>query len=279
MRPSGPVFPYQKVERALQQQSLAYQSADPFPHIVLNDFLEPEILRDIAREFEDTGKDWIPYVHLNERKMGRSEYAGFGPAMQAVVDDLGSPRFIRFLGELTGQDDLFLDPELSGGGFHATPRGGYLNIHTDFRAHPHRAEWERVVNLLIYLNEGWEERFGGSLELWDEDVRSCRTKIAPAFNRAVIFTCSEKSFHGYPDPLECPEGVIRKSIALYYYRARANPGRAHPTTYRARPGDPPFKRLLIAAENVLLSLYHRARMRLKFSDRVGGRIAKFLKFK
>ncbi len=279
MPPSGPLFPYHKVERSIENLSRSYQTSEPFPHIVMDEFLDPGALRGVAREFEEQDKDWIPYVHLNEKKMGRSDYAGFGPAMRSVVDELGSPRFIGILGTLTGEDDLFLDPGLLGGGFHATGRGGYLNIHTDFRAHPHHAEWERVVNLLIYLNEGWVQRYGGALELWDAEVKTCAAKIAPAFNRAVLFTCSERSFHGYPDPIDCPEGVIRKSIALYYYRVRKKSGTVRPTSYRARPGDPRIKRWLISAENVLLHLYHRARMRLKFSDRVGGRIAKFIKFK
>ena len=35
----------------------------------------------------------------------------------------------------------------------------------------------------------------------------------------VIFTTSNVSFHGHPDPLQTPEDVTRKSIALYYYTA------------------------------------------------------------
>jgi hypothetical protein len=39
----------------------------------------------------------------------------------------------------------------------------------------------------------------------------------PSIGRCVIFKTDADSFHGSPAPLACPEGVTRKSIALYYY--------------------------------------------------------------
>jgi hypothetical protein len=33
----------------------------------------------------------------------------------------------------------------------------------------------------------------------------------------AIFSTTDKSYHGHPDPLQCPEGMSRKSLALYYY--------------------------------------------------------------
>ena len=33
----------------------------------------------------------------------------------------------------------------------------------------------------------------------------------------AIFSTTDFSYHGHPDPLNCPENRSRKSIALYYY--------------------------------------------------------------
>ncbi|HEX5694602.1 MAG TPA: 2OG-Fe(II) oxygenase, partial [Arenimonas sp.] len=39
----------------------------------------------------------------------------------------------------------------------------------------------------------------------------------PIFNRAVIFNTRSDTFHGHPAPLLVPDGVWRRSIAMYYY--------------------------------------------------------------
>lgn len=33
----------------------------------------------------------------------------------------------------------------------------------------------------------------------------------------VVFSTTDFSYHGYPDPLQCPPSRTRNSIALYYY--------------------------------------------------------------
>ncbi len=75
----------------------------------------------------------------------------------------------------------------------------------------------RRLNLLLFLNEGWREEWNGDLELWDREKRGCEVRIAPDAGRAVLFETSDTSFHGHPAPLACPDGVSRRSIALYYY--------------------------------------------------------------
>jgi hypothetical protein len=62
----------------------------------------------------------------------------------------------------------------------------------------------------------------------------------PYFNRCVVFSTTSTSFHGHPEPLACPEGHTRKSIALYYYskdRPADQLGGEHNTLFKARPGE------------------------------------------
>ncbi|MEG0760416.1 MAG: 2OG-Fe(II) oxygenase [Chryseobacterium sp.] len=48
-------------------------------------------------------------------------------------------------------------------------------------------------------------------------MTKCETKISPRFNTLAMFSTTSNSFHGHPDPLNCPENRSRKSLALYYY--------------------------------------------------------------
>ena len=48
-------------------------------------------------------------------------------------------------------------------------------------------------------------------------MRECKQKILPSFNKLVIFSTTDFSNHGHPDPIDCPSNISRKSIALYYF--------------------------------------------------------------
>jgi Rps23 Pro-64 3,4-dihydroxylase Tpa1-like proline 4-hydroxylase len=149
-------------------------------------------------------------------------------------------RFVNFLEKLTGIEGLITDHTLNGGGLHQILRGGKLDIHADYNYHP-ITQLDRRLNVLVYLNENWHPGWGGNLELWNKDMSSCEKSIEPFFNRVVIFSTNDDSFHGHPDPLECPETESRKSIALYYYtngRPESERSAPHSTLFKRRPCDP-----------------------------------------
>ena len=50
-------------------------------------------------------------------------------------------------------------------------------------------------------------------------MKECKQKILPSFNKMVIFSTTDFSNHGHPDPIDCPSNISRKSIALYYFSA------------------------------------------------------------
>jgi Rps23 Pro-64 3,4-dihydroxylase Tpa1-like proline 4-hydroxylase len=111
------------------------------------------------------------------------------------------------------------DPHLLGAGVHLVKRGGVLQIHSDFNWAEH-LEAHRRVNMFIYFNPGWQEGWGGALELWNAACKEKVCEYAPLFNRMVVFNSRSDTFHGHPHPLECPENIFRKSIAMYYYTAK-----------------------------------------------------------
>lgn len=202
----------------------AYRSADPFPHAVIDGLFRDADLDRIVAEFpapEET--EWMRFDSPHERKLGFfHEYSTISANVRAFLDAMNGFEMLLFLEALTGIEGLIPDPYFGGGGLHQIEPGGFLKIHTDFNVHP-KLKIDRRVNMLIYLNRDWQEEWGGHLELWNREMTECRQRIAPLFNRTVIFSTGESSWHGHPQPLASPEGVRRKSVSLYYYTAPREP--------------------------------------------------------
>lgn len=257
-----------------KSQAPHYQSADPYPYAQFDHFLESWAAAKARDAFPAIGDEgWIHYLHVNEKKHGLNKMDRIPPFLQDVIRALNSEAFVRHLSELTGIPGLLPDPSLEGGGLHQSRRGGFLNIHADFTVHPHRRNWRRRVNVLVYLNDGWEPEYGGDLELWSRDMKACVQKISPVFNRCVIFNTDEDSYHGLPEPIQCPEDMTRKSIALYYFTEEAEAPRKKATNYRARPGDG-LRAIWIYLDKKALHLYNVIKGRLGINDDLISRILK-----
>lgn len=267
----GPVLDLTHYERELEDMAARYRRAEPFPHIVLDDFLAPEAAAAAIAEFPplDPGQ-WNNYLHTNERKFSNTDPSTWGPTLREILDELNSPEFVTFISQLIGVEGLIADPTLEGGGLHQSTAGGFLNIHADFTVHPHRRTWQRRANLLLYLNDGWDPSYGGDLELWSADMKTCVKKVAPVANRVLIFSTDATSFHGHPEPMHCPPGVARRSMALYYFTEEVDP-LVRSTEYRARPGDGAHS-VMIYADTQLLRAYDWAKRRFGVSDQTAGKI-------
>ncbi|MCO6492356.1 MAG: 2OG-Fe(II) oxygenase [Phaeodactylibacter sp.] len=260
------IIDLEKWKATFREHASSYQQAAPYPHARFDGFLEPWAAREAMNAFpkvKDQG--WIHYVHVNEKKHGLNKMGLIPGFIREVIAALNSDEFVAALSELTGIPGLKADPTLEGGGLHQSQRGGYLNIHADFTVHPHKRTWRRRVNLLVYLNEGWLPEYKGDLELWSRDMKQCVQKISPVFNRCAIFNTDEDSFHGLPDPIECPEDMTRKSIALYYFTEEDKAPRARATNYRARPTDG-FKALFIWLDKQAVNVYTKVKGALGIND-------------
>ena len=216
-----------------------YEAAVPFPHVVLDDFLPPATLDGVLAEFPSPASaGWFRFDSDRERKLAAAGGELLGPITRHVFAQLNGSAMLDFLGQLTGIDGLVPDPHLFGGGLHQIERGGFLEVHADFNLHPVTRLYRRL-NLLLYLNREWNPVWGGELELWNRTMSECEVSIVPLFNRCVILNTTDHSFHGHPEPLMCPAGVTRKSLALYYYAREPDPSdstlNAHNTLFQPRP--------------------------------------------
>lgn len=193
--------------------------ADPFQHVVLDDFIDPAQVRAINAQWPS---DWTKEDGRFNRKWSSN---ALPTAAKAIADAIG----VALVEDAVGIAGLFPDPDLFGAGLHCIPAGGFLKMHVDFNGHP--KGWHRRANVLIYLNEEWRPEWGGQLQLglWGHSKR-----IDPIGGRCVIFETNDQTWHGHPEPLKCPEHIQRRSLALYYYTAEPPQGALHTTIYRKR---------------------------------------------
>ncbi len=242
MEPNKPPYflSLRHLQELAKENAHKYQNAEPFSHIIFDNFLPPEVLDRVLQEFpKPTGYEWNEYTGAMEnKKLASKDYNKIPPYIRFVLDQLNTSPFVAFLEKLTGINGLIPDPDYDGGGMHQTKKGGHLGMHVDFNKHD-KLDLYRRINVLLYLNKDWKDEYGGHLEIWDKDMKHCYNKVLPIFNRCVIFTTSEGSHHGHPDPLTCPEDRTRKSLAWYYYTSHKPENiddTSHSTLFQPRPG-------------------------------------------
>ena len=219
-----------------------FDGARPFRHLVLDGFLDPPFADALLASFP-------PFERGDARnedgalgnKSTVERITELGPSWQALDAMVRGAPFLQWLSAATGIPDLLYDPWYFGGGTHDNRHGQDLDAHVDFNRHPAEG-WHRRLNLIVYLNHGWQDAWGGALEL-HSDPRSSTdevVRIAPLFNRCVVFETTEWSWHGF-DRIALPEAErqrSRKSVALYFYtreRPAAELADPHSTIYVDRP--------------------------------------------
>ena len=233
-------------EQWIDAKSLSsqYSEAAPFPHIVIDNFIKEDVLKRVSTEFPDLSKLKDPVIQYKDSK--QIKLAGRGmqvlsPAALELNTYLQCDLMMNWLNDLTSiEEPLISDPYLSGGGYHEIKTGGLLKVHADFNKHP-KLDLDRRLNLLVYLNEDWKDEWGGALQLFDKNMEKAIQTVYPRFNTAVIFTTTSYTFHGHPDPLDCPEDRSRRSLAYYYFSTGRPQNEVsiekHSTLFKERKGE------------------------------------------
>ena len=231
------VFDFDDVKHKGEELAERYANADPFPHIVIDDFLPESMIELCLKNFPQKRDPDSKSFDRDQERYKISYHPDYlEPKLRSLFYAFNSRPFIRVIENITGIKRLIPDPYFNGGGFHEISTGGHLSVHADFNHHK-PMNLERRVNALIYLNHDWKEEYGGQLELWRTDMSEKVQSVVPLANRCAIFTTTQHSMHGNPQPVAHPEGRSRKSIALYFYTATWDGTRAHKTTqFRPRPG-------------------------------------------
>ena len=230
-----------------------FEENNVFKYVILDHFVAGNDASLIATEHAAVPPEyWLDYSHANQIKTGLTDKSLMGNNTRFLIEELSSSVFLEWLSELTGFKDLIVDPKLDRAGLHKIKTNGYLNVHTDEQSHTKQKYWKRRLNLLLYLSPDYEKSWGGNLELWDRTNRKLIESISPEFNRCVIFATDDKSYHGHPRPLNCPESSARRSLALYYYQKTNTALDITPSHYISLPNDSLKNKLKIKLNVILL---------------------------
>lgn len=214
------------VGRLEQLPAATFAEAEPFPHVVIDDLFPAASIHGLHEMMWKLGDSaWAKSddagIEVKWRSKWRSEF-DIPETAREIVRFLNSGLFLRELSRLSGIPHLIPDPYYTGGGFNLIRRGGHLDVHVDGNWHD-AMQVHRRLNLILYLNGGWREEWGGGLHFYDKDGVTKRRTIAPRGNRTLIFETHDYSYHGHPEPLTCPEHEGRSSIILYYYTSTPRP--------------------------------------------------------
>ena len=232
-----------QVLESAEEHAVRFDQAEPFRHVVLDNFLSPEFCAQICAQFPPfRDKHAINENKQIGGKATRDQVRSLGPAFKQMDQLAQNPGWLSLVGKITGIKDLQYDPCYFGGGTHENRQGQELDPHVDFNYHPVTSQHRRL-NLIIYLNQGWEESWGGSLQLhrdpYLEPGQDEIISVTPLLNRCVIFETSENSWHGF-ERIDLPEEkqhLSRRSFALYYYtdtRPIEETAKQHSTIYVQR---------------------------------------------
>jgi hypothetical protein len=218
------VFFDRKHLRALAQSRRdAYRDARPYAHAVFDGFLGEAQALTLAERFP--GPEHPGWMRRDYREQAarlgqlqRTGFEGVDPELRHLLAELSGMAFLDFLEALTGIEGLIPDPHFRGAGLSLTLPSGHLALHADFNRDRAR-HLERKLTVLYYLGKDWDPAWGGALELWDEPRTRCEASYLPALDRLVVMAHGDTYWHGHPQPLACPEGRYRASVAAYFYVA------------------------------------------------------------
>jgi len=253
----------------------SFRLGQPFRHVVIDDFLDPDFCGLICDQFPDF--ESAHAVNENDQVGGkaiREKVRSLGSAYESADDLVRHPDFLALVERISGVEALHYDPLYIGGGTHENQVGQDLDPHIDFNYHP-VSNQHRRLNLIIYLNKEWRDDWGGSLQLHrdpylepeDDEI----VTVTPLMNRCVIFETSENSWHGF-ERIVLPEdkcGLSRKSFAVYFYtdtRPVVESADEHSTVYVERHLPKRFAAgMTLSDKNIreLRHLLHRRDVHLK----------------
>lgn len=230
----------------LSIKSDEYQQATPFPHIYIDNFLDNNRAHMIQKEILEIKVDeWDRYQNPFEEKYTLRDKFNFPFHLKELFEELESDTFIENLSNMCGYQ-LIKDTTRNFWGVHTYQNGDKLDIHVDAGIHPTMG-LKKQITLGIYLSKNWMESYGCKLELWKGDNAGISTprlyekikEISPIFNRLVIFTCNDYSWHGNPEKVCSPDDAKRIFITISYMSNNTDDlNKRKKAMFISRPSDP-----------------------------------------
>ena len=161
---------------------------EPFQHLIVSGFVGPAALKAINAD----------YPKISTPGSFPVDQVSFGPAFQTMLDELESEEFREAFEEKFGLD-LAGRPTVTTVRGRCDARDG--KIHTNSTS--------KIITVLIYMNESWEQA-GGRLRLLRsaDNLNDIISEVPPVAGTLLAFKRSDNSWHGH-EPFAGERRVIQ----------------------------------------------------------------------
>jgi hypothetical protein len=150
---------------------------DPFPFVVVSGMLKPGAIRKLSHDFPQIGDGGVYPVDI----------LPLGPSMRKLVEEIGGDEFRHAVEEKFGLDLAGRPPMI-------TLRGRSR----DKDGRIHRDSDDKVVSLLLYLNEDWPHKTGNLRMLRSpDDLESTVAEVPSTAGTMVVFEVKPNGWHGH----------------------------------------------------------------------------------
>jgi len=201
----------------------AYRDAKPYPHLVIDNFFDADVLEQISREIVGEKVNFNKvFTDAYQRNKTISTGDAVPPLINVIASKFAASGMLRYLEKVTGLGCLIPDPHYNSdyGYYHIVGAGGVLGSHVDHSRH-NTLNVPHVLNLVVYLSKDWDEKDGGTLCLYDESGRNVVKRVPCLYNRAIIFACTPTAYHGV-EPVAESSNRRRHSLYFAYYTVESN---------------------------------------------------------
>ena len=200
-----------------------FKQAKPFPHIILDNFLDESFFQNLVVENINLNKKEGSSFNTDiETNKWTSKNVELSENISRIVDTLYTSKFIGELAKLSGIKDLFStnSGNTALANYHEMYESGFLGTHVDHSSEPDTG-LPHVLNIILYLTKNWNLSWGGSTVLANKNGRQIEKTIDFIPNRAVIFLHSPFTFHGVS---KIKNNLLKRStIYVDYYSKNKNP--------------------------------------------------------
>lgn len=209
----------------LENKKDIFFNARPFPHLVLDNFLEERFFLNLKHIFAEItesteGKRFNSAV---EEKKWISLNSALPGAVKEIVNALNSDSWVESMRGLTGINSLVAtsNGNTKLANYHVMEPGGILGPHVD-HSHEPKKGIPHVLNTILYLAEDWDPKAGGATLFYDAKGDKVVSKVEYKQNRAVIFLHTPYSFHGV-ERIKENTSVKRRTVYVDYYSESYQP--------------------------------------------------------
>lgn len=169
--------------------------------VVIDHFLDPDVYHQIQSFFQDHLSQFTQAgIGALDRNTIEKDIRGDRTYWLDRVRDESLSRFWLLVDETISMFNRYCYLSLSGYEFHLAhyPSGGHYDTHLDQFENRNN----RMISIIIYLNDGWQVGDGGELEIVRPD--DSRIRVEPIANRCVLFKSAD-----------VPHGVVEAFKSRY----------------------------------------------------------------